>query len=237
MALRKMGIILASALLGSAGAGFGAPVVWTGNGANSSWSTAQNWNPAAVPANDGTASVTIGAGGITDQGFSAETFQTPIVLGADQAWTVSANFNSFSAALLVPGTVNTNGHGLTIAGSSGLAIVALQGIVSGTGGLSVNIGSDMIASSFVTNSYSGGTTLNGGTFEVNTDLNLGQAGAPIVFNGGTLRIENVTTINRDITISSGGGEIYADLGQFQTVTIPSSIHGTGTLETSIVEAN
>jgi fibronectin-binding autotransporter adhesin len=38
-----------------------------------------------------------------------------------------------------------------------------------------------------TNTYSGGTEINGGTLIVSADSNLGNASGGLAFNGGTLR--------------------------------------------------
>jgi hypothetical protein len=58
----------------------------------------------------GGSTLTIGAGGITNQSGSTQTLNVPVVLGADQAW---------STGLSVNGPINTNGHALTITGSGG----------------------------------------------------------------------------------------------------------------------
>ena len=38
-----------------------------------------------------------------------------------------------------------------------------------------------------TNTYTGGTAINGGTLQISGDANLGDAGGRLSFNGGTLR--------------------------------------------------
>ena len=43
--------------------------IWDGGGTNDNWNTANNWNPNAVPANDGTANV----------GFRGSVRLTPVV--------------------------------------------------------------------------------------------------------------------------------------------------------------
>jgi autotransporter-associated beta strand protein len=62
-----------------------------------------------------------------------------------------------------------------------------------------------------TNSYSGGTTLNGGTITSSNDGNLGNANSTLTFNGGTLGVTGSLTSpylsSRPITVNSGGGTI------------------------------
>ena len=80
--------------------------------------------------------------------------------------------------------------------------------------------------SYGTNSYSGGTYLNSGRLFITQDSSLGAANGPVIFNGGQLGAGQAFTINRDITLSPAGGTI--DTGG-NTLTISSTIHGTGSL--------
>ncbi|WP_313900857.1 S8 family serine peptidase [Methylobacterium sp. J-026] len=58
-----------------------------------------------------------------------------------------------------------------------------------------------------TNSYSGGTTVAGGTLSVSREANLGAAGAPLTFDGGVLQITGTgfTATARPITWGRNGG--------------------------------
>src|SRR5205823_13848805 len=57
-------------------------------------------------------------------------------------------------------------------------------------------------------SYTGGTSLNGGTLVVSSEANLGNASGGLTFNGGTLQLNgSLSGANRKITLAAGGGTI------------------------------
>ena len=56
-----------------------------------------------------------------------------------------------------------------------------------------------------TNTYTGGTAINGGTLAVSSDANLGAAAGGLTFNGGTLANTSAFTTGRAITLAAGGG--------------------------------
>jgi fibronectin-binding autotransporter adhesin len=61
------------------------------------------------------------------------------------------------------------------------------------------------------NTYSGGTSLNGGILAVNSDLNLGTG--PLSFNGGTLEALGSgggITSSKPVSLAAGGGTFLAD---------------------------
>ena len=82
-------------------------------------------------------SLTVGAGGITDNSANLQTITVPVVLGAAQAWNVS----TAAGALTVDGAIS-GGNGLT---STGVGTLTLTG----------------------NNTYSGGTIIEAGKFFVN----------------------------------------------------------------------
>lgn len=84
------------------------------------------------------------------------------------------------------------------------------------------------------NTYTGKTTVSGGTLSISADQNLGTApGGPVgdqlTLDGGTLRITADATLaaNRGITIGSGGGTV--ETAAATTTTISSVITGGGVL--------
>ncbi|WP_277622886.1 autotransporter-associated beta strand repeat-containing protein, partial [Variovorax sp. B4] len=76
-----------------------------------------------------------------------------------------------------------------------------------------------------TNTYSGGTTVTGGTLSISSDPNLGTAAGPLTLDGGTLQNTATVTTARAITIGSGGGGFQTDAD----LTATGSISGTGSV--------
>ncbi|MGJ7511463.1 autotransporter-associated beta strand repeat-containing protein [Variovorax sp. GT1P44] len=60
------------------------------------------------------------------------------------------------------------------------------------------------------NSYSGGTTLSGGTLQIATNGNLGAPAGGLTFAGGTLRTTADIAMARDAALNSGGGTFNVD---------------------------
>jgi outer membrane autotransporter protein len=75
------------------------------------------------------------------------------------------------------------------------------------------------------NSYTGGTAVNGGTLQVSSDANLGNASGALSFNGGTLQNTASFASARAVTLDAGGGtfQTTADL------TLTGAIGGAGAL--------
>jgi outer membrane autotransporter protein len=67
------------------------------------------------------------------------------------------------------------------------------------------------------NTYTGGTSFDGGTLAVNSDANLGAG--PLSFNGGTLQARAIgggITSTKAVTLNAGGGTFLADPGTAST---------------------
>ena len=60
------------------------------------------------------------------------------------------------------------------------------------------------------NTYSGGTTVTGGTLSISSDQNLGAASGPLTLDGGTLQTTAAVTTARAITIGGAGGTFQTD---------------------------
>ena len=77
------------------------------------------------------------------------------------------------------------------------------------------------------NTYSGGTSINGGILSASSTTNLGNLGGAITFTGaGTLQITATTTINRTINLPSNG---TIDVTGTSVATFPGLITGSGSL--------
>ncbi|MBI4804650.1 MAG: autotransporter domain-containing protein [Desulfovibrio sp.] len=79
------------------------------------------------------------------------------------------------------------------------------GIISGTGTVG-KLGPGIL---YLTgnNTYSGGTFINGGTLNIASDSNLGDASGTVTFDGGTLQAGAALTTARSITVNPGGGAL------------------------------
>jgi autotransporter-associated beta strand protein len=105
------------------------------------------------------------------------------------------------------GTVDTNGNDVAFASS-----------VGGTGGL-VKQGTGSLTLD-ASNSYAGGTTINGGQVIVASNEALGDAAGGVTLNGGTLKFSTRVLLDRAITLGSAGGTIEntgAISGIFQAI--------------------
>ncbi|MEI6604310.1 MAG: autotransporter-associated beta strand repeat-containing protein [Verrucomicrobiota bacterium] len=130
-------------------------------------------------------------------------------------------FSETIANLSGGGAITTgDGSVLTIAGADNSIF---QGVISGSGGI-VKAGAGTLTLNG-TNSYTGGTAINGGIVQVGADNNLGGTGG-IAFDGGTLFFSGSFNSARAITLNSGGGTLDTD-GSAATLT--GLISGAGTL--------
>jgi fibronectin-binding autotransporter adhesin len=119
-------------------------------------------------------------------------------------------------------TVGLNGFTTEVSGT-----VADGGLGGGTGGALIKVGTGTLTLSGL-NTYSGGTSLNGGIVAVNSDSNLGTG--PLSFNGGTLEILAAgggITSNKPITLLANGGTFQTDAGTIST--LRGAISGEGSL--------
>jgi outer membrane autotransporter protein len=128
----------------------------------------------------------------------------------------SGNYFLGSKAL----TVGGNNLSTTVSG------VIQDGGVNGGGGGSLTKICTGTLTLTGTNTYSGGTNLNGGILAINSDVNLGTG--PLSFNSGTL--EALATgggiiSSKAITLNAGGGTFLADGGTNSTLS--GMISGTG----------
>lgn len=80
-----------------------------------------------------------------------------------------------------------------------------------------------------TNSYTGGTAINGGTLQVSADGNLGDAAGALAFNGGTLHTTASFNSGRAMNLL-GQGTVLTDAGT--TLTWDGALAGAGTLTKS-----
>lgn len=78
-----------------------------------------------------------------------------------------------------------------------------------------------------TNTYAGGTLVNGGTLSISADAQLGDTSGPLTLNGGTLRTTAGIASTRAIALAASGGTVDVSAGQ--TTTFDGLVSGTGGL--------
>ncbi|MES2180808.1 MAG: ESPR-type extended signal peptide-containing protein, partial [Pseudomonadota bacterium] len=151
-------------------------------------------------------------------------------LGGSQEWRISSDSGSIrqwtnmNSAGRTPSLV-LGAHTLTLNPMNAANSFDLDTPISGTGGL-VAIGAGIVRLNAV-NTYTGGTTMNGGTIQVAADNNLGDATGVLSFGGGTLHTTASFTTNRATTLNAGGGSFNTDSGT--TLVQNSVISGIGGL--------
>ena len=167
-------------------------------------------NPVDLTLSGGTAlnlgSATAGSG-IFVTANAANTMSTPVILNSAAS---AIGFSNSGTGLLTIGAVTgaaTSGTQTIAVGSSGSGDITLNGIIGdGAGGgnvaLAVNSSGSGITSLSGNNTYTGGTTLNGGTlgFTQDADLSTGT----LTLNSGTLVNTGAATATSTNAITAGG---------------------------------
>jgi autotransporter-associated beta strand protein len=109
---------------------------------------------------------------------------------------------------------------------------AFSGSITGAGGLNYSLGGGTVAvPSAASMSYTGGTTIGGGTLQVSSDGSFGNALGGIQINNATLEIVNTTaypSTSRTITVGDPNATLKVDSGTF-TINNPISVAGSGAL--------
>jgi fibronectin-binding autotransporter adhesin len=159
-----------------------------------------------------------------DPGAGALTISSSLVLGGAQSWLNNA---AGSSPLTVTGNVATAGNLLTVAGSG---TSSFSGVISGTGGLTMN-GPGFLGLSGI-NTFTGATTVGGGTVQLNTanGANGGLASPTVAVTGGGFLALNAAdvlgyTLNRNVINISDG--TVSNITSASRVTIENTVTMTG----------
>ena len=154
--------------------------------------------------------LTIGTGGITiNSGAGAVTIgnatnAVPITLSGAQSWT-----NNASTLFTVVNALTTGGNQLTIGGTANTTI---SGVISGTGSLVLNGttgGGPLVAQTptltlTAANTYSGGTTINGGMLSMVGGNNAALGTGTVTINGGDFLFGDGKTLTNNFVLNGGG---------------------------------
>lgn len=169
----------------------------------------------------------IGSGTTTDRRFSAGT------AGA----TIDA---SGTGALVLSNTGAVGLDAINIAGSNGARALTLTGSNTGDNTLAASIGDQGGATSVVksgsgkwiltgVSTYSGSTTVNGGTFLLSNNASINSTSG-IAVNIGTLNYKGTTGLTRDVTVNGGAFKYNSSAAYTGTLTLNSgTIGGSGNL--------
>src|SRR5271166_5932627 len=180
----------------------------------------------------GTATITTNDGGGTFFNDSSTGGQARFITNAAGIFDIS----SLSSVGMTAGSIE--GAGTYRLGSKAFTVglnnlsTEVSGSVVGMGGALIKVGTGTLTLTG-TNTYSGGTDINGGILAVNSDANLGSAPlslgtGPLSFNGGTLEALGAgggITSSKALTLNAGGGTFLADAGT--TSTLNGAISGMG----------
>jgi fibronectin-binding autotransporter adhesin len=109
------------------------------------------------------------------------------------------------------------------AGDAGLT-ATISAALTGASRLVKDLGGTLVLTG--TNTYTGGTAINGGTLRIASDANLGDAASGLSFNGGTLNTTATFSSARTIDLA-GAGTFLTDGAT--TLTLTGLISGTGAL--------
>ncbi len=157
--------------------------------------------------------------GIDNQVDQQITLSGRVAIGADQEWRISSAGGSiYQLSTVATPVLSLGGSMLTLNGINAANYFQFDNLVSGTGGLTTTgLGTTILNG---TNTYTGGTFLNGGVLSVSSDGNLGGAAGDLSFDGGVLRVTGTAFASTARTLNwgaGGGGFDIADAGGAFTV--------------------
>ncbi|MDP2323443.1 MAG: autotransporter-associated beta strand repeat-containing protein, partial [Gammaproteobacteria bacterium] len=147
-------------------------------------SNASGTGNVTIAAGSGDGTLTIGANGINVQASATSTstlITAPVILGAAQSWNISDSNK----------------------------ILTVSGVVSGNGSLLTKTGAGTLVLSGV-NTYNGGTTINGGTVQINHAGGLGAIVGDVTINAATLQATADITDSRNVSLGNSGSTILVD---------------------------
>nr|WP_245430329.1 autotransporter outer membrane beta-barrel domain-containing protein [Rhizobium tropici] len=192
------------------------------DGGNGTWRAAgdQNWTDStglfAAPFANGSFAIFQGAAGTV----AVDNGNGQVQAGGMQFATGGYTVQGGDIELVGPQSLIRVGDG-SAAGASFVATIASD--LTGSSELvKSDLGTLVLSGS---NSYTGGTAINGGTLQISADANLGNAAGGLSFAGGILRNTAAITTARSVTLDVAGGTFNTDAD----LTLNGAIGGAGTL--------
>ena len=173
---------------------------------------------------------TLNASGGSAYGWNAYELNN-VTVGGSSASSITANtsINTNNAILLSRAGTTTFNVGVT--GDARGDLLFSANLIDGNGVVGsltkTGLGTMVLSG---TNTYSGGTFVNGGTLQFSSDAQLGNSTSGITLNGGLLKNNDSTPVvaaTRTITLGTNGG--YLMSGWYKNSTYLSSITGAGPL--------
>ncbi len=167
--------------------------------------------------------LTIGADGIVNNSGNSQTILSSLNLSNTQTWNASAG------NLAIQGAVNLGANGLTFAGARDMTVGS---VIQGSGSVIKQNAGALTLGGTGANTYSGGTTLNGGTIAAAKVDAFGTG--PLAINAGNL---NIAGFNQTVgmvslvggSISGTSGQLNGSSYQVQFGTVSARLGGTGAL--------
>ena len=235
---------------------------WTGGGFNNSWSPQANWGTSTLPTTTGTYSLqfsgttrTNNTNNIGTISINSLSFTNNGGTGQNAFFTISSGTLAFNNSSIVTTTAtggvftpNSNGDtissAMTLSGTStfttaDLHNLSLLGNMSGSGAVifaQVPPGVTSYVYLGGTNTYSGGTVIQGGYVQTGarTPVNSSNSsafgsGSVTIRDTGTLLVRNNSVITSGITVSGTGMAGAAVIGSFGTAGSTAEIQGPITL--------
>src|SRR5439155_22135781 len=111
--------------------------------------------------------------------------------------------------------ITLTGSGATFTVSQPADTLTVSGVIAGSGDVLSKGGSGTLVLSG-SNSYSGGTNLNGGTILINSATSLGDPAGNLNFGGGTLKLSAAVSTARNYVIAGSSDAIIDTHGQTLT---------------------
>jgi autotransporter-associated beta strand protein len=206
---------------------------WSGTTTPLTWSDTGNWASGIIADGSGnTANFTNNIAADTTINITADQTIGNIVFGDSNtstagSWIIANNAVSTNN-LILAGTTPT----ITVNALGATKTATISAIIEGTSGLTKDGTGILVLSG--ANTYSGGTTINGGILSVAAATNLG-ASADITLNGGRLQITTGNlNLARNINIGTSGGTVQSTAsGIGSAVTYSGTISGAGNTLTVI----